>query len=139
MRYPHLVNTHFDGKISPFIRMSYALQLQVPSDYPEPNSHLPVFVTWIAIWFEPWQHPLCLLLPKDPDPYVGHLEPLFPSLMNNDYPRAHQSSRKKRDPSYSVFSLLWALEPWITLVVELDHGTRKLESFQIISYPPCPP
>ena len=66
----------------PFVRMSYALQLQVPYDYPEPNSHLPVFVTWIVTWFEPWQHPLCLLFPMDPDLLSGHLEPLF-SLLDN--------------------------------------------------------
>ena len=82
MRYSHPDNTHLDEEISPFGRMSYALQFPSPPDHSELNSHLPVIITWTVIWFEPWPHPLRLLFPKDPDPYIGHLEPVYPIIAN---------------------------------------------------------
>ena len=58
----------------------------------------------------------------------------------DDYILVPQSSRLKRNPRRSAINLLWALKPWIVLVVELGEGNKKRAACirlpYVMLYPP---
>ena len=77
------------------------------------------------IWFEPWPHSSCVLYLMEPGLYTRRLEPIWPVVPSRIIIKPPQSSRRKRDQEHAIINLLWALEPWIPIVMELSDDTKK--------------